>query len=93
MSISAAYEEQPGCVLQVAADGKLIYLCPAEPEPTLKSKGGRPQQAVRRVCLCNALFAAAGLPQRRQDGYVEPPIAGHTEPAYSTVSDPYIPPS
>lgn len=58
----------------VAADGKLDYLCPSEPEPTLKSKGGRPQQAVGRVCLCNALFAAAGLPQRRQDGYVEPPI-------------------
>jgi NAD(P)H-dependent flavin oxidoreductase YrpB (nitropropane dioxygenase family) len=55
-------------------DDKLRYLCPAEPEPTLKTKGGRHQQAVGRVCLCNALFAAAGLPQTRHDGYVEPPI-------------------
>ena len=58
----------------VERDGELVYLCPAEPEPTLKSKGGRPQQAAGRVCLCNALFAAAGLPQHRHDGYVEAPI-------------------
>lgn len=27
-----------------------------------------------RVCLCNALLASAGLPQRRRNGYVEPPL-------------------
>ena len=42
--------------------------------PTLKSKGGRQPQAIGRVCLCNALFAAAGLAQRRHDGYLEAPI-------------------
>src|SRR6266545_4237297 len=63
------YLRQP--VLQ---DGELTYICPAEPEPTLKSKGGREQQATGRVCLCNALFAAAGLAQQRHDGYVEAPI-------------------
>ena len=63
------YLRQP--VLQ---DGELVYSCPAEPEPTLTSKGGRPQQATGRVCLCNALFAAAGLAQQRHDGYVEAPI-------------------
>jgi NAD(P)H-dependent flavin oxidoreductase YrpB (nitropropane dioxygenase family) len=58
----------------VNADGELVYLCPAEPVPTLKSKGGRPDQAVGRVCLCNALVAAVGMPQTRHDGYVEAPI-------------------
>ncbi len=58
----------------VEQDGDLAYICPAEPEPTFKSKGGRQQQAAGRVCLCNALFAAAGLAQRRHDGYVEAPI-------------------
>ena len=58
----------------VARDGELVYVCPAEPEPIFKSKGGRQQQTSGRVCLCNALFAAAGLPQHRLDGYVEPPI-------------------
>jgi NAD(P)H-dependent flavin oxidoreductase YrpB (nitropropane dioxygenase family) len=63
------YLRQP--VLQ---DGELVYICPAEPEPTLESKGGRRPQATGRVCLCNALFAAAGLAQRRRDGYLEAPI-------------------
>jgi hypothetical protein len=63
------YLRQP--VLQ---DGELAYICPAEPEPTLESKGGRRPQATGRVCLCNALFAAAGLAQRRRDGYLEAPI-------------------
>ncbi len=54
--------------------GELLYTCPAEPEPIFKSKGGRGQQTDARVCLCNALFAAAGLPQHRPGGYVEPAI-------------------
>jgi NAD(P)H-dependent flavin oxidoreductase YrpB (nitropropane dioxygenase family) len=58
----------------VATEDGLEYLCPAEPVPTLRHKGGREQHAAGRVCLCNALFAAAGLPQRRHDGYVEPAI-------------------
>lgn len=58
----------------VLKDGELVYICPAEPEPTLKSKGGRQSQAAGRICLCNALFAAAGLAQQRHDGYLEAPI-------------------
>ncbi len=58
----------------VVRNGELIYTCPAEPEPTFKSKGGRGQQTSGRVCLCNALFAAAGLPQQRLGGYLEPAI-------------------
>jgi NAD(P)H-dependent flavin oxidoreductase YrpB (nitropropane dioxygenase family) len=58
----------------VVRNGKVVYTCPAEPEPTYKSKGGREPQTSGRVCLCNALFAAAGLSQRRLGGYVEPPI-------------------
>ena len=52
----------------------MLYVCASEPQPTLRSKGGRCNRAVGRVCLCNALFAAAGMPQRRLDGYVEAPI-------------------
>jgi NAD(P)H-dependent flavin oxidoreductase YrpB (nitropropane dioxygenase family) len=58
----------------VERDGELAYVCPAEPEPTFTSKGGKQQQTSGRVCLCNALFAAAGLPQQRTNGYVETPI-------------------
>jgi NAD(P)H-dependent flavin oxidoreductase YrpB (nitropropane dioxygenase family) len=54
--------------------GKIDYLCPAEPETTYARKGGRHEQTVGRLCLCNALMAAAGLPQTRRDGYVEPAI-------------------
>ena len=32
------------------------------------------QNTAGRGCLCNGLLAAAGLPQIRQNGYVEPPI-------------------
>ena len=55
-------------------DGSLGYRCPAEPVEIFTSKGGRAQNTVGRVCLCNALLAATGLPQVRADGYVEPPV-------------------
>jgi NAD(P)H-dependent flavin oxidoreductase YrpB (nitropropane dioxygenase family) len=58
----------------VMPDGKLGYRCPAEPVETFEAKGGRRQNTVGRACLCNALLAACGVPQVRQDGYVEPPI-------------------
>lgn len=58
----------------IVHDREVVYVCPAEPEPTLMSKGAKARQSTGRVCLCNALFAAAGLPQRRLDGYVEPPV-------------------
>jgi len=55
-------------------DGSLGYRCPAEPVDAFVSKGGRAQNTAGRVCLCNALLAAAAVPQVQQDGYVEPAI-------------------
>lgn len=54
--------------------GELGYRCPAEAVEAFTAKGGRVQNTVGRVCLCNALIAACGFPQVRADGYVEPPI-------------------
>lgn len=55
-------------------DGSLGYRCPAEPVDAFVAKGGRAQNTAGRVCLCNALLAAAAVPQVHPDGYVEPPI-------------------
>ena len=55
-------------------DGKVGFRCPAEPEEQFLAKGGEPEDIVGKNCLCNNLFATAGYPQRRTDGYVEPPI-------------------
>ena len=54
--------------------GELGYRCPAESVEAFTAKGGRVQNTVGRVCLCNALLAAAGFPQLRPGGYEEPPI-------------------
>jgi NAD(P)H-dependent flavin oxidoreductase YrpB (nitropropane dioxygenase family) len=56
-------------------DGAVGYRCPAEPERAYtESKGGRIQNTVGRTCLCNALLATAGFPQRRADGSEEPAL-------------------
>jgi len=55
-------------------EGDLGYRCPAEPVEAFKAKGGRVQNTAGRVCLCNALLAAAGMPQACPDGRTEPPI-------------------
>lgn len=54
--------------------GDIDYRCPAEPLAMYERKGGRAANAEGRRCLCNALLAAADMPQRRPDGSVEPPI-------------------
>ncbi len=54
--------------------GAIDYRCPAEPLAVYQRKGGRAANAEGRKCLCNALMAAADLPQRRPDGSVEPAI-------------------
>ncbi|MDD5208726.1 MAG: hypothetical protein PHV36_05020 [Elusimicrobiales bacterium] len=54
--------------------GELGYRCPAEAVDAFTAKGGRVQNTVGRVCLCNALLAACGFPQVRPGGYEEPPI-------------------
>ena len=55
-------------------NGSLGYRCPGESVKDFVAKGGRAQNTKGRVCLCNALFSAAGFPQVHADGYVEPPI-------------------
>lgn len=56
-------------------DGTIDYRCPSEPIPVYTGrKGGRQTNTEGRKCLCNALLAAAGMPQRRPKGAVEPPI-------------------
>lgn len=55
-------------------DGTLGYRCPAEPIKQYLRKGGKIEDTEGRVCLCNALGAAAGYPQRKRDGYIEPAI-------------------
>jgi nitronate monooxygenase len=57
-----------------ADDGAIGYRCPAEPEEIYLKKGGQPEETVDRVCLCNNLASTAGFPQRRKEGYVEPPV-------------------
>ena len=37
-------------------------------------KGGREMNTEGRLCLCNALFASAGFPQRRPGGASEAPL-------------------
>lgn len=54
--------------------GTVGYHCPAEPLTTHLRKGGTPEEAEGRACLCNALAADVGLGQTRADGYVEPPL-------------------
>lgn len=55
-------------------DGTIGYRCPAEPVEDYVAKGGKIEDTVGRVCLCNGLAATAGSPQRRRDGYSEIPI-------------------
>ena len=53
------------------ADGKIGYRCPAEPVAAYVAKGGKEEDTVGRKCLCNALIANAGMPQRLPDGSEE----------------------
>lgn len=55
-------------------DGLVNYRCPAERVEDYVRKGGKEEDTLGRTCLCNNLIAAAGFPQRRKDGYIEPPI-------------------
>jgi NAD(P)H-dependent flavin oxidoreductase YrpB (nitropropane dioxygenase family) len=55
-------------------NGNIGFRCAAEPVEAYVNKGGKVQNTVGRVCLCNGLLASAGFPQTRSDGYSEPPI-------------------
>lgn len=52
-------------------DGTTGYRCPAEPVAAYLAKGGLPELAQGRKCLCNALVANIGMPQHLADGSVE----------------------
>nr|MDJ0499116.1 nitronate monooxygenase [Acidimicrobiia bacterium] len=56
--------------------GSIGYRCPAEPFRAYSDvKGGRAANTDGRLCLCNGLFATAGLAQyRAKNGYEEPPL-------------------
>jgi NAD(P)H-dependent flavin oxidoreductase YrpB (nitropropane dioxygenase family) len=54
--------------------GGVGYRCPAESETLFAKKGGRPQNTVGRMCLCNGLLATIGLGAVRPGGYREPPL-------------------
>ncbi|MHB1834888.1 MAG: beta/alpha barrel domain-containing protein [Solirubrobacteraceae bacterium] len=56
------------------SDGRIGYRCPAEPQDEYVAKGGQRNDTEGRVCLCNGLMAAAGMPQHRGNGGVEPPL-------------------
>lgn len=55
-------------------NGGLGYRCAAEPEQDFVAKGGDPAAINGRLCLCNGLVAAAGMPQARAGAGVEAPL-------------------
>lgn len=55
-------------------DGKIAYRCPAEPLSVYLSKGGKPENAAGRKCLCNSLMANIGHQQVRCGHRIEPAL-------------------
>jgi nitronate monooxygenase len=53
------------------AAGTIDYRCAAQPVSIYLSKGGRIEDTVGRICLCNALVANVGHPQVHAGKYVE----------------------
>ena len=83
------YEERDricdlGYLRQIYAsdEGKIGYRCASEPIKDYIKKGGKEEDTLGRGCLCNNLGAAAGFPQVRKNGFVEPAIvtSGDTLP-------------
>jgi nitronate monooxygenase len=54
-------------------DGALGFRCPGEPIEDYVKKGGLPENATCRKCVCNGLLATVGLGQIR-DGMGETPL-------------------
>jgi nitronate monooxygenase len=52
-------------------DGEIGYRCAAEPVAAYVAKGGHEEDTIGRKCLCNALAANIGMPQRLPDGSYE----------------------
>ncbi len=81
MSDTAVYNQRPRlCDVGLLRkpykkeDGKVGYRCSAEPADQYVKKDGKLEETVDRGCLCNNLYASAGKPQHRKDGYVEVPL-------------------
>lgn len=55
-------------------DGSVGYRCASEAVASYIKKGGEAVETEGRKCLCNALLANIGLPQRRPSGYLEQPL-------------------
>ena len=58
----------------VAPNGAIGYRCASEPVPDYVRKGGRLEDTVGRLCLCNGLLATVGLAQTGVDGSDELPL-------------------
>lgn len=59
--------------LYIASNGKVATRCPAEPIGAFLGHGGRPEDALNRMCLCNGLLASAGFGIQTKHGK-EPPV-------------------
>jgi len=54
--------------------GGIGYRCASEPVEAYVEKGGTPEEAAGRQCLCNGLMANIGIAQVRSEGQLEPPL-------------------
>lgn len=54
-------------------EGRIGYRCASEPVDQYVQKGGAPEEATGRLCLCNGLMANIGMAQARDEG-LEPPL-------------------
>ena len=68
LSESNIYDNRPRVCNQGAlrtpykkADGSIGYRCAGEPRETYIAKGGKAEDTVGRMCICNGLIATAGL--------------------------------
>lgn len=52
-------------------EGAIGFRCSAEPLTVYVSKGGKPEEAAGKRCLCNALLATIGHPQIRNGNLTE----------------------
>lgn len=55
-------------------DGTVIWRCAAEPESDWVRKGGKPEDARGRRCICQGLTATAGHAHAMRDGGIELPL-------------------
>lgn len=69
-------------------DGTIGWRCPAEPVADYIAKGGRAEETVGRVCVCNGLMATIGLGQVKPGGSGSGEAgSGRDEPALVTSGD------